>query len=315
MTKKEKGIKIPSLTVAQRRMNALKAVLAGSVPHGVSQHDLIAACRRTSREALTNVHSMPKLVETVWKLEGLAGSYARKRKPDATLADHRIPRECFPVVHGGFGAVCAELVHFDIRQLVGIVETLGEPHYQGFAYEAIGGMLRMYESGSFKMMCGMMGVIPIRAPDGPLKSGFYSTFIPFFPAAAQRPILHGYGRMVAVSTNSVAAALNDALDAPPMYLAPVVHGVGYAVGMMHSEEMARILEHSELDYQPTIRHAFQSGLLYAMLMCDWLAPAFLASWKATGALEHKLVEKARDEAARNQRRGRILAYQLEEPLA
>ena len=59
-----------------------------------------------------------------------------------------------------YGAASTEHTLFDTGKLTEIVETLSEPNYRGFTYEGIGSILRIYEPGVFKFMCGMLGLIP-----------------------------------------------------------------------------------------------------------------------------------------------------------
>jgi hypothetical protein len=56
-------------------------------------------------------------------------------------------------------------------------------------------------------------------------------------------------------------------------------------------------------------------LVYGIVFCDWFTPGFLAGWNNfTGPLEEKLIAKAKDEAERNQKRGYILPFELENPV-
>jgi hypothetical protein len=84
--------------------------------------------------------------------------------------------------------------------------------------------------------------------------------------------------------------------------------------MMNNEEMPRLLENSAIDYPGEVRPAFQTGLVYGIVFCDWFAPGFLAKFRPSGPLGEKLVALARDEAARNLRRGSILPFSLENPV-
>jgi len=93
-----------------------------------------------------------------------------------------------------------------------------------------------------------------------------------------------------------------------------VRGIAFAFAMMNSVEMARLLENSAIPYDDKIRAAFQNGLVYGMVFCDWFVPGFLAAWRPSGQLGEKLTTLARKEAALNQKRGYPLAFQLENPV-
>jgi hypothetical protein len=85
---------------------------------------------------------------------------------------------------------------------------------------------------------------------------------------------------------------------------------------MNSMEISRILNNSALiHHPPDIRAAFQNGLVYGLVFCDWFAPGFLAHWSPRGTVEEKLVGHAQSEAALNQKRGYPLIFCLENMIA
>jgi hypothetical protein len=75
--------------------------------------------------------------------------------------------------------------------------------------------------------------------------------------------------------------------------------------------MPRLLDNSGIDYPGDVRAAFQDGMAYGMIFCDWFAPGFLAAWKPQGSIEGKLIERARQESELNLKRGYPLAFALE----
>ena len=164
-------------------------------------------------------------------------------------------------------------------------------------------------------MCGQLGLIPKNAPPGPDKTGFFARFFSDFRPDVQWLITHGYGRLVGFSKISVYKAIDEALTLPPDRVAPCVQGTAFAFAMMNSVEMARLLENSAIPYQANVRAAFQNGLVYGLIFCDWYVPGFLASWRPSGPLAEKLASKARDEAALNQKRGYPLPFHLENPVS
>lgn len=295
-------------------MTGVKTVSSGAVNRTIPQDEFSKTCKQYQQESARNLTSMPKVVAGLWKSEGFATTFGKYRLPENTLYDARIPRESYGITHVGYGAASAEHTLFDAAKLTEIVETLSEPNYRGFTYEGIGSILRIYEPGIFKFLCGALGLIPKGAPPGPDKAGFFAKFYSAYPKDTQRLITHGYGRLVAFSNLSVYKAIDEASRLPPERVGPCVMGIAFAFAMMNNEEMPRLLENSAIGYTPEIRTAFQNGLTYGMIFCDWFAPGFLAAWTPVGPLEEKLISKARDEAAKSRKRGYPLAFALENPL-
>jgi hypothetical protein len=126
--------------------------------------------------------------------------------------------------------------------------------------------------------------------------------------------MHGYGRLVGFSKLSVYQAIEEALTLPKERSAPCVMGTAFAFAMMNSVDMSRLLNNSAISYDPPIRAAFQNGLVYGTVFCDWFTPGLLAAWKPQGALEEQLITLARSEAALTQKRGYLLPFALENPL-
>ena len=309
-----KGLSISLIPLAKRRMTGVKTVSSGAVNRTIPQNEFIEGCTRYQSEALANNHSMPEVVAGLWKCEGFATTFGKYRLPENTLNDARIPREAYGITHVGYGAASTEWAHFDMTKLTHIAETLSQPDYRGFTYEGMGSILRIYEPGLFKFMCGVLGLIPMGAPPGPDKTGFFAKFFEGFDPEQQRLITHGYGRLVAFSNISVYKAIEEAKSLPAPRVFPCVQGIAFAFAMMNNEEMARLLENSALEDSAEVRRAFQTGLTYGIVFADWFAPGFLAKFKPSGPLCERLVEHARDEAAANLRRGYILPFALENAL-
>jgi len=89
---------------------------------------------------------------------------------------------------------------------------------------------------------------------------------------------------------------------------------GDRVRMMNNEDMPRRLNNSDITCDAPVRAAFQNGLVYGIVFCDWFVPGFLARWKSQGKLEEDLVGLARSEAALIQKRRCILPFALENPV-
>ena len=304
-------LKIPLIPLALRRMAGVKTVSSGAVNRKIPQAEFQEGCRRYQQEAAQNVADMPHVVAGLWKSEGFATTMGKYRLAENTLNDPKIPRESYGITHVGYGAASTEHTLFNTKELNDIVETLSEPNYRGFTYEGIGSILRIYEPGIFKFMCGTLGLIPSNAPPGPDKTGFFADFYSKFPAEVQWLITHGYGRLVGFSKISVYKAIDEALTLPAARVAPCVQGTAFAFAMMNSVEMARLLDNSAVPYEANVRAAFQNGLVYGLVFCDWFTPGFLAKFQAAGKLSEQLVTKAREEAALNQKRGYPLPFHLE----
>jgi hypothetical protein len=309
-----KDLSVSLIPLALRRMNGVKTVSSGAVNRPIPQDEFPETCRRYQSEAARQLPSMPRVVEGLWRSEGFSTTFGKYRLPENTLNDPRIPRESLGIAHVGYGAASTEHALFDTRKLHEIAETKCHPQYRGFMYEGIGSILRIYEPGLFKFMCGVLGLIPKGAPPGPDKTGFFGSFFADFTPEQQRLITHGYGRLVAFSRISVYKAIDEALALPKERIYPCVMGTAFAFAMMNSEDMPRLLNNCAIPYEAPVRAAFQNGLVYGTVFCDWFAPGLLAAWKPQGELEEQLIGLARSEAALNQKRGFILPFALENPV-
>lgn len=299
---------------ASRRVHGVKTVSAGAVNRPIPQPEFRDACVRHQKEAAAQAHEVPRVVEGLWKLEGLSTTFGKYRLPDNTLNDPGIPIQAQPICHVGYGAATTEFTHFNATQLHAIFADKCAPGYSHFSYEGIGSALRIYEPGFFKFMCGVLGLIPRHAPPGPDGTGFYAAFFGAFPPEMRFLIMHGYGRLVGFSNISVYKALAEAAKLPDPHAEPCAQGIGFAFAMMSSADLPRVLENSEVPGDPRIRAAFQNGLVYALVFDEWFAPGCLEAWQPRGLQEEKLVTLARAEAALNFRRGTPLVFRLDNPL-
>jgi hypothetical protein len=306
-------LSISLLPLALRRIKGVKVVSSGAVNRPIPQAEFGDTLRRYQRQAATVNASMPEVVTGLWRSEGLSTTFGKYRLPENTLNDPAVPRESLPIAHVGYGAASTEFSRFDIRLLHEIVATKSHPDFRGFATEGIGSILRIYEPGIFKFMCGALGLIPKGAPPGPDKSGFFADFFAGWSAEEQRLIVHGYGRLVAFSKISIYKAIEEAMALPPACVCSCVQGAAFAFAMMNSQEMPRLLARSDIGYPADIRAAFQDGMTYAMIFCEWFAPGFLAAWTPRHPLEATLIDRARQEDRLNQTRGFPLPFALEHP--
>jgi len=306
------GLSIPIVPLAIRRVHGVKTVSSGAVNRTIPQPEFCDVISRIQAEAAARCDSMPQVVDGLWRAEGFATTFGKYRLPENTLADPRIPKEAWGIVHVGYGAATAEYTEFQPDGIHEVAEQKCVPACKGFLYEGTGSTLRIYEPGFFRWMCGVLKLIPKNAVDGPDREGFFASYLSAFDDEQQRLIAHGYGRLVAFSRISVHRAIEEAIQLPERYVEPCVMGIGFAFSMMNAQEMPRILANSEVAYKPGVRTAFQRGLVYALVFCDWFAPGFLSRWKAQNAVEDKLVSAASGESRLNQTRGYPLAFRLED---
>ena len=305
------SLKISLVPLAMRRMNGVKTVSSGALNRSIPQAEYIDRCRNYQKQAAAKNTDLPGIVNGLWRVEGLSTTFGKYRLPDNTLNDPRLPREVLGISHVGYGAASTEHALFSVARLQEIAGTKCEPNYRDFMVEGIGSILRIYEPGGFKFMCGMLGLIPRRAPPGPARNGFFSEFLSAFSPEDQRLITHGYGRLVAFSRISVYKALDEAMALPPNRVEPCAQGIAFAFFMMNSQEVPRLMENSNIPLPGPVRAAFQNGLVYAMVFSEWFVPGLLEQWQPRGKLEERLIELAKAESALNSQRGYALAFRLE----
>src|SRR5205085_6869658 len=111
------------------------------------------------------------------------------------------------IAHVGFGAASTESTLFKTEKLNELVDTLAEPRYRGFMFEGMGSIVRIYEPGLFKFMCGQLGLIPKNAGRGPDKTGFFSKFFDGFTPDMQWEITQGHDRLGGCSEITVYKAI------------------------------------------------------------------------------------------------------------
>jgi hypothetical protein len=307
------ALTIPMTSMATRRIAGVRTVASGAVDRGVPQIELVQRLTQYQLDSTGRPVDRQKAVIGLWKSEGLSTSIGKHLLPENSWADPRFPREVLPIAHVGFGSGSTEEVVFDVAKLNTLFAGRCARDYVGFAYEGIGAILRIYERGFFKLMSGTLGLIRLDAPDGPNPAGLFAEYLSQYPPSIQRLIVHGYGRLLAFSNLNIYKAISEATSYPPERVEPAVHGAGFAFAMMNSEDMPSVLEHSAIPFEPSVRAAFQNGLIYSQVFFDWYLPGLLEDWRPKGPLESELIEHARREAAASRKRGYPLAMRLEEP--
>lgn len=308
-----RDLAIPMGTGATRRVTGVQTVAAGALERAVPQDEFVGRINAFHDENAGGGVDREKAVAGLWKSEGLSTSIGKHLLAENNLRDSRLKKETLPIAHVGFGSGSTESLVFDVAKIDALFAERCVPEYRGFSYEGIGAIMRIYERGFFKVMSGTLGLIKLDAPDGPDPAGFFADYMRKFPAETQRLIAHGYGRIVAFSNMNIYSALTEITTYPAERIEPAAHGAAFAFAFMNSADLPRLLDHSAIPFDATVRAGFQSGLVYALVFFDWYAPGLLDNWKPTGALETELIEHARREAAATRLRGYPLAFRLENP--
>ena len=304
------GLSMPLSQSASRRMTGVQSVASGARQQPIAQDALVAQWAAYHAEAVASGTERARIVAALWKSEGLATTVAKHTLPENSLADPRILLQQRPVAHVGFGSGSAEFLAFDAAKLAARFRHDCAEGYQEFAYEGIGAMLRAYERGFFRLMTHTVGLIPFDAPEGPDPAGFFAAYLDQFPPHIQRLIAHGYGRIVAFSHMDVYRAIQEATTLPKHRVEPVVQGIAFAFAMINNADLPLYLRRSEIPFTPGVRAAFQDGLTYSLVFLEWFVPGLLAAWQPYGAVETRLVERARGDSALAIDRGFPLAFRL-----
>jgi hypothetical protein len=305
------GMSLP--TAVSRRVAGMRTVGEGAPNRSVPQSEFITRLADDRRQASDGRAALDRTVARLWRSEGLAGSVGRHLVPENSLNHPSLSRQVLPVAHVGFGSGSAEVLAFDAARLRSRFSARCSKDCVEFAYEGVGATLRFYERGLFKLVSGALDFIELDAPEGPDPAGFFAAYLNLFPSSLQRLITHGYGRIITFSNISVYSAIEEATTLPSERIEPAVHGVAFAFAMINSIDLPRILRQSAIPYQPSVRVAFQNGLIFALVFLDWYAPGVLARWQPQPGLETELIDHARQEAAQSAERGFPLAFRLANP--
>jgi hypothetical protein len=308
-----KGLYVPLMTGASRRVAGMQTVAAGAHDRPVSQAELIERLSGYQIEASEGDAPPDRGVAGLWKAEGLAATMGQHLLPENFLNDPALPRQVLPISHVGFGSGAMEGLAFDAAKLDVLFRERCAKDYLDFSYEGIGAALRFYERGFFKLMSGALDFIGLDAPDGPDPAGFFADYLKQFPPDIQRVITHGYGRIIAFSNLTIYSAIEEATALPSDRIEPAVHGAAFAFAMINSADLPRILRQSAVPYSSAVRAAFQNGLVYALVFLEWFAPGVLSRWRPQRGLEAELIDHARLEIVLSIERGFPLASRLATP--
>lgn len=304
---------IPFLSPVLRRVSCFRAVMAGAASVPANTGDFARTITDYRREAMRNRHSPSRVVAGLWNTEGCAAIVGRlglggrcelARHP---LRDERIPPECQPVCHIGFGTASAEYAAFDLTKLSEVLLSQCHPDYRRFYYEGVGAALRIFQPGVLNSLFCLLRVASRGAPC-PNESDFFRDFISAFDRETQQMIAHGYGRLLAVSHTSLSSAVAEALSFPPERHTDCIRGIGFAWALLNSADLASLITIGCASFDPVVRNAFREGLTNALVFCDWFVPGFLSSWNPQGGIEEEFIDRALRECARNVRRGYLIPF-------
>jgi hypothetical protein len=291
---------------AWRRAVGFRTVASGSVKYPITQQEFNARVRAYHLAATSRGQLMQSLVHGLWRCEGLAVSAAKYPESVVSLSDPALPAGARGITHVGFGAGATESSRFDTEQFATLLEASCHPAYRPFAIEGVGSMLRIYQDGPVRRLCGLFGVIPGDAPAAPARENFYRTFLSGFTRDEQRLVAHGYGRLVAFGHLGLKRALTEAAAVPAFFVGPCTQGVGFAFAMMNASDMAALLA-SDLAPPEQSEH-FEAGLVAALVFLEWFSPGILGSWAPGSRREERLIARAADESRLNHENGHLLPF-------
>lgn len=298
---------------ATRRLAGVRHVVAGTLDCSVRQDELVKRISRYQAEATTGRVERTQAVSRLWNAEGLATTIAWHKLPENAFGDPLLPANVLPIAHVGFGSGSARFLTFDAAKLEDAFTGVCAANYREFCYEGVGAILRVYERGFFKLSCEALGFLPFDTPDGPEPEGFFADYLTQFPPHIRRLIAHGYGRLLAFSTSDIYDAITHATSLPQERIEPVVHGAAFAFALINMTDLPHMLRHSAVPFDPSVRAAFQNGLVYALVFLDWFAPGVVANWRSEDALEAELIDLARRELEEARQQGFPLAAKLAHP--
>lgn len=287
-------------------MLGFRTVASGSVKYPITQQEFNARISAYHLAARSSSQPMRSVVHGLWRCEGLAVSAAKNPESVISLSDPALPAGARGITHVGFGAGATESSRFDADELATRLEAGCDPAYRLFALEGVGSMLRIYQDGPVKRLCGLFGVIPRDASAAPARENFFQAFLSGVTPDEQRLVAHGYGRLVAFGNLGLKRALTEAATVPAFFVGPCTQGVGFAFAMMNASDMAALLTQDlaprgQSDY-------FEAGLVAALVFIEWFSPGVLGSWTPGSRREGRLLARATDESRLNQESGHLLPF-------
>ncbi len=244
-----------------------------------------------------------------WQMEKISAEFFKSGDRSIGLRDDRLPLEVRPIAHCGMGIGAVEMLGFEIGPLLKAIDRFAHPDYRFFAWESIGAMLGVYEPGPFLQLArGMrrLGLIPM----ADLQRPAMAPYLEHFNSDCRKLLSHGFGRLMYFRSHSVAGALRAVRRAPLLEYASCVRGIAFAMAMVNSPDVARVIDHRYACRDDDTGRAFEAGLIYALVFWEWMAPGFLRRLKPKTDSGRKRIAAAGHEIESSRDRGYPPAFAL-----
>lgn len=302
--------RIPFLTSVRRRSAAV-ALIAWSVRRfGITAPGLHKRVSRIAAKAARD--PIPSvIVRSLWRMEALNVSAARRPRDPAPLLTHPPPLPAQPIAHVGWATGLAQRIGFEPDALRRELSQTTHDAFRLFCWDGVGADLLVHARPSIYLPARVLGVVGGGAEHPDRTSGF-ARLREMLTAEENRLVAHGLGRMIAVTQRTLASALVETGRLADEWRTPAIQGIGFAFAMMNYADLPAILERSR-DLAPPYGPAFRDGLVYALVFDEWLGRGMLAAWQATGAFEREMLARARHEIALTGERGHPLPFAVAVP--
>lgn len=255
--------------------------------------------------------SLDPLLKTrsFWQMEKISAEFFKSGNRSTGLHDDRLPLEVRPIAHCGMGIGAVEMLGFEIGPLLEAIDRFSHPDYRLFAWESIGAMLGVYEPGPFLQLArGMrrLGLIPMANLERPVMAPYLEHFDP----DCRKLLAHGFGRLTYFRSHSVPGALQAVRGTPLLDYASCVRGIAFAMAMVNSRDVARVIDHHYECRDEDTDCAFEAGLVYALVFWEWMSPGFLEQMAPKTGFGRKRMAAARCEIELSRERGYPTAFTL-----
>ncbi len=245
-----------------------------------------------------------------WQMEKVSAEFFKNPPQGGTLADSRIPLAARPIVHCGMGIGAVEAVGFELARLQPRVEGFTSPDYRPFCTESLGAMLGVYAPGPFFAIASGMrriGLLPMANLTRPEPA----SYLEHFDLVGRRLLSHGFGRILFFRNLSVSAAIRIARNEPHFDRGSCVRGIAFAMAMVNCADVRRVISDRFEWGADWIDHAFDQGLVYALVFWEWMSPGFLERFPGHGELARRRRLAARREIEAALDRGHPAVFDLE----
>ncbi len=245
-----------------------------------------------------------------WQMEKVSAEFIKSGAAGEGLRDSRLPLEVRPISHCGMGIGAVEMLGFGPGPLLAAIDRFSHPDYRAFARESIGAMLGVYEPGPFLWLArgmGRFGLIPMADLSRPALGPYLEHFDP----EDRLRLAHGFGRLMYFRSHSIPGALRAVRGVPLFDQASCVRGIAFAMAMVNSHEVARLVMTRTYDWgDERTNLAFEAGLVYALVFWEWMSPGFLRRFTPASDAGRRRARAAENEMAASRERGYPLAFSL-----